>query len=188
MTNPIVGITEKQLTAISKYLSFVLRHKPDAIGLKLDSCGWASIDELVDKTTEHPLTAELVDLVAETNDKQRFAINSNRTKIRANQGHSIDVDLALTPLIPPEKLLHGTAERFCASIQEQGLSKGNRHHVHLTESKTVAASVGSRYGKLKVLEIDSKKMHEQGFIFYRSANNVWLVDNVPTEFIHWHIS
>ena len=140
---------EKQLTRVSKYLSFVLRHQPEAIGLKLDEQGWVSVEQLIANTTDFVLTEELVKLVVETNDKQRFALDMASNKIRANQGHSIDVDLALEPMAPPDVLLHGTAERFIEAILLQGLTKQKRHHVHLSESESVASAVGKRYGKLE---------------------------------------
>jgi len=174
---------EKQLTKTSKYLSFILRHKPDAIDLTLDENGWALIDELIEKTTEVALNINILKLVVETNDKQRFEMDINQGKIRANQGHSIEVDLSLEPVTPPPILLHGTAKRSYESIIKQGLTKQKRHHVHLSESKMIATSVGSRYGKPILLEIDTKRMHEEGFQFFRSANNVWLVDAVPARFI-----
>ena len=171
------------LKRVSKYFSYLLRHKPDSIGLELDDQGWASIDELVAKTTDFQLSRELLDIVVETNDKQRFAVNPDRTKIRANQGHSIEVDLALKSQPPPAALFHGTAERFMESIEIEGLKKRKRHHVHLTESVAVATSVGARYGSVVLLEVDSKSMNEKGYKFYRTANNVWLVDLVPYEYI-----
>lgn len=174
---------EKQLAKISKYLSFILRHKPEAIGLTLDENGWAFVDELILKTTDLQLTEELIKLVVETSDKQRFAIDSKKNRIRANQGHSIDIDLSLDPIKPPETLLHGTAERFYESIMHDGLTKQSRHHVHLSESPTVAKSVGSRYGKPVILEIDANRMSNDGFLFYQTLNNVWLVDTVPVKYI-----
>lgn len=173
----------KQLTKVSKYLSFVLRHNPQAIDLKLDTQGWGDIETLIDNTSEFSITRELLDLVVETNDKQRFAISDDGTKIRANQGHSISIDLALQPTIPPDILLHGTAERFWPSIQEQGLLKGSRHHVHLTETQAVAKAVGARYGKPVLLEIDASAMNKVGFSFYRTANGVWLTDFVPADYL-----
>jgi putative RNA 2'-phosphotransferase len=174
---------EKELTKVSKYMSFLLRHKPDAIGLNLDDQGWASIDELIEKTTDFALNKDLIALVAETCEKQRFAIDFANGKIRANQGHSIDVDLNLEPITPPSTLVHGSAERFLESILEKGLTKHKRHHVHLSESSSVAMSVGGRYGKPVLLEIDAKTMYDNGHLFYRSVNNVWLVDSVPPEYI-----
>jgi putative RNA 2'-phosphotransferase len=171
----------EKMKKVSKYLSFILRHKPHAIGLKLDKEGWASIDEIIEKTTAHQLTRDLIDIIVETNDKKRFIIKGD--KIRANQGHSIKVDLALEPIEPPEYLLHGTATRFMDSIKQKGLIKGNRHHVHLSESEAVAKDVGSRYGKVVLLKIRALELYNKGYKFYRTDNNVWLVDSVPYEYI-----
>jgi putative RNA 2'-phosphotransferase len=175
---------EKELNRVSKYLSFILRHKPEAIGLELDQNGWARIDHIIEKTTDFELTHKLINLVVETNDKQRFAINPNEGKVRANQGHSINVNLDLEPVTPPNTLLHGTAIRFYETIQQQGLSKQKRHHVHLSESSTVAMSVGSRYGKPVLLEVDASSMLNDGYLFYKAANNVWLVDEVPAKYLN----
>ncbi|WP_087026590.1 RNA 2'-phosphotransferase [Thaumasiovibrio subtropicus] len=174
---------EKDLVKISKYLSYVLRHKPDSIGLKLDEQGWALIDELIEKTVDVALTRDLVDLVVETSDKRRFAIGGNGNHIRANQGHSIEVDLQLSVVIPPDYLLHGTAERNVKSIGESGLTKGSRHHVHLTESLAVAKAVGSRYGKPVIFTVDARRMHLDGYSFYKTVNNVWLTESVPSQYL-----
>ena len=174
---------EKELTKVSKYLSFILRHKPEEIGMVLDSNGWGEIETLINNTTDFKLTHELLDIVVETNDKQRFSISEDGKKIRANQGHSIEIDLGLSDIEPPEYLLHGTAERFWANIQIEGLVKGNRHHVHLTRVEAVAKSVGSRYGKPVILKIMSLEMSKEGFKFYKTANNVWLVELVPVKYI-----
>lgn len=176
-------ISNAKITKVSKYLSFLLRHQPEAIGLTLDANGWAAVDELIRKATSHQLTRELLDIVVETNDKQRFSYSEDGRKIRANQGHSITIDLDLSPLTPPEILFHGTAVRFWEAIQAEGLHKMKRHHVHLTESRAVAQNVGSRYGKPLVLEIEAKKMHLAGYSFYKSKNNVWLVEQVPCPYI-----
>ena len=174
---------EVNLSKISKYFSYILRHKPEAIGLCLDANGWASIEELIKKTTDFQLTRELVEIVVETNEKQRFSISDDGKRIKANQGHSIEIELDLKPIEPPDLLLHGTAVRFMESIKVKGLCKMDRHHVHLTESKAVAKSVGSRYGKPLILSIAASKMHNSGFLFYKTCNNVWLVDHVPFEYI-----
>lgn len=171
------------LKRVSKYLSFILRHKPDEIGLKLDSEGWASVQELIDKTEKIELTLEQILTVVETNDKQRFCLSEDCTRIRANQGHSVKVDLNLTAVEPPEILYHGTAERFWDSIQKSGLQKQERHHVHLSETVSVAKAVGSRYGKPKILEIKAKALYDSGFEFFCTLNRVWLVESVPVEFI-----
>ena len=172
------------LVNLSKHLSFLLRHRPEAIGLTLDAQGWAAVDELLSKVTAYPLTRELLDVVVETNDKQRFSFSADGRFIRANQGHSIpDIDLALEPIVPPEILLHGTAVRFLASITTSGLNKMKRHHVHLTASRAVAQSVGSRYGQPVILEIAARQMHQDGYLFYKTTNNVWLVEHVPFRYI-----
>lgn len=173
----------KELNKISKYFSYLLRHKPESIGLSLDENGWANIDELIQKTDDFELNKDIIDIVVETNDKKRFSISDDRVYIRANQGHSIVVDLELMPIQPPQYLVHGTAERFIEIIREQGLNKMQRHHVHLSESPAVAKNVGSRYGKPILLNIATKEMFDDGFIFYKSANNVWLVDLVPPKYI-----
>lgn len=169
----------------SKFLSFVLRHKPEEIGIQLDENGWVEISELIEKAKSKGriYTIELIRSIVESNDKKRFAISEDGERIRANQGHSVKVDLDLQEMNPPKALLHGTAHKNLESIMKNGLDKRERHHVHLTESKTIAAAVGQRYGKVVLLKIDSETMSNQGFKFYRSENNVWLVDTVPTEYI-----
>jgi len=168
-----------ELTKASKYLSFILRHQPQAIDLALNNHGWASIDELLSKTTDIYLTRELLQIVVETNSKQRFAISDDGLYIRANQGHSIAVDLALKPSKPPSVLLHGTAERFLPMILREGLVKGERHHVHLTESYDVARAVGARYGKPVILQIQTQPLVAQNIDFFKTPNLVWLVNAVP---------
>lgn len=176
---------ETQLTKTSKFLSYILRHRPDEIGLNLDPAGWVDISVLIEKANAKGkrLSQELLRLVVETNDKQRFAISEDGLRIRANQGHSIEVELALEPRTPPVALLHGTAERFMDAIRAEGLCKMNRHHVHLTESEQIARSVGARYGKPVLLNIDAATMHAEGFEFLQSHNGVWLTDHVPYSFI-----
>ena len=177
-------MNDKTLQKISKYFSFILRHKPESIGLNLDSEGWANITELIDKTNDFELTKDIIDIVVETNDKQRFKLNSNKEKIKANQGHSISINLNLEAIEPPSFLFHGTAERFIESINFSGLKKQNRHHVHLTESISVAKSVGCRYGQLVLLKVNTKNMYDEGFSFFRTTNNVWLVEEVPSKYIN----
>ncbi len=174
---------DNELKKISKYLSFILRHKPEEINLELDSNGWALIEELIAKTTSFKLTHVLIDIVVETNDKQRFAVDAAKGRIRANQGHSIEVNLDLKPTKLPEFLLHGTAERFEGAIVKTGLNKQKRHHVHLSENEAVAKAVGGRHGRPVIFKIRSRKMSELGFKFYKTANQVWLVSEVPPEFI-----
>lgn len=165
---------------VSKFLSYVLRHNPGKIGLVLDANGWADVSELLAKA--HVDMATLQKVVA-TNDKKRFSFNEDETKIRANQGHSISIDLNLQPKEPPEFLYHGTATRFLDSIMKQGLVKGNRQHVHLSLNEQTATKVGQRHGVPVVLKVLSKKMNEAGHIFYLSDNGVWLTDRVPVEFL-----
>ncbi|MBI1286253.1 MAG: RNA 2'-phosphotransferase [Flavobacteriales bacterium] len=178
-------MNEKQVVSASKFLSLILRHKPETVGIELDENGWANVDTLLSKMAEHgkPITMDELGFVVETNDKQRFAFSADRTSIRANQGHSIDVNLELQELTPPEFLYHGTATRNLDSIKEFGLTKQQRHHVHLSEDQAVAHSVGQRYGKPIVLVIQALEMQQQGHTFYRSNNGVWLTDQVPVQHI-----
>ena len=173
------------LKKTSKFLSYILRHNPAEIGVELDEQGWVNINELIDKANSNGqnMTRALLDEVVQTNDKQRFAMSEDSKLIRANQGHSIKIDLDLLPESPPSVLLHGTAKKSIAAIKESGLKKMARHHVHLTENQAVACAVGQRYGKLILLEIDSKSMTEDGYIFFKTANGVWLVESVPIEYI-----
>ena len=171
-------------TKISKFLSFVLRHKPEAIHLTLDEQGWASVAELIEKAQPQiTLTPELIKQVVADNDKQRFSLSDDEQLIRANQGHSINVDLQLTPKQPPDVLYHGTASRFLESIMAEGLKPGQRQYVHLSGDTETATQVGQRYGKPVVLVIDAKAMYQQDMEFFQAENGVWLTDLVPSEFI-----
>jgi putative RNA 2'-phosphotransferase len=174
---------EKNLKSTSKFLSLVLRHKPEEIGLVLDENGWASVDELIEKINAkgNKIDIDLLNEIVETNDKKRFAFNDDKTKIRASQGHSIEIDLQ--PSLPPDVLYHGTASRFVESILKEGLTKQQRQHVHLSEKLETATAVGARHGKPTILIIDAKQMHEDGFLFYKSENNVWLTDCVGVKYI-----
>ena len=173
------------LVKVSKFLSYVLRHAPESIDLPLDANGWASIDELIAKAQAKGTRLEL-DAIHEavaTNDKQRFAISDDGTRIRASQGHSIEVDLALAQQAPPDRLYHGTATRFVESIRQQGLIPGSRQHVHLSADRDTATTVGSRHGKPVVLDVDARAMHADGIVFYRSENGVWLTAAVPAQYL-----
>ena len=172
---------DKDLTSKSKYLSYLLRHKPESIGLELDEAGWVLVDQIIALTElTHPIIEEIVF----TNDKQRFAFSSDGRKIRANQGHSVQgVDIGYEMRTPPDMLYHGTVEKFLDSIRSDGLQKMARHHVHLSATIDTAKNVGSRRGKPVVLVVDSASMHADGFEFYLSANGVWLTDCVPTKYI-----
>jgi len=170
---------------ISKFLSLVLRHQPEKIGLDLDENGWASIPELLRACSRNQFSitpAELQTVVA-NNDKQRFAISADGTKIRASQGHSIAIELDYTPITPPDILYHGTAERFLPSILSMGLVKQNRHHVHMSSDRATAHKVGSRHGKPAILAINSSQMSTEGFQFYQSENGVWLTEHVPVIYL-----
>jgi putative RNA 2'-phosphotransferase len=175
-------MTEQQRAKISKKLSYILRHAPDSVGLILDENGWVSVHDLITKFGD-PLSIETLKEVVETNDKKRFAFNEGFTKIRASQGHSIEIDLAYQPTKPPEFLFHGTATRFLESIKNEGLLKGSRHHVHLSLDEVTARKVGSRHGSPSILTIKSRDMYDAGYTFFVSENDVWLTDNVPTRFI-----
>ena len=176
---------EKQLKHISKFMSLVLRHRPEQIGLTLDEEGWADVQELISKLNAHGagLTPELLDTVVENNDKKRFAFNEDKTRIRASQGHSVAIDLALEPVTPPALLYHGTAEKNRESILSKGILKGERQHVHLSHEKETAVKVGSRHGRPFVLHIDAATMHNDGQLFYLSANGVWLTEFVDPKYI-----
>jgi putative RNA 2'-phosphotransferase len=176
---------DKQLVRIGKFLSLVLRHKPDTIGLCLDENGWASIEELIAGARQAglALSDRLIRQVVEQNDKQRFSLSEDGKKIRANQGHSVQVDLQFSPLEPPDYLYHGTATRFLDPILQQGLMRGKRHHVHLSPDEETAGKVGMRHGKPIILLIRARDMHRAGFQFYLSENGVWLTEHVPPEWI-----
>ncbi|MEQ1322425.1 RNA 2'-phosphotransferase [Acinetobacter soli] len=173
--------------AISQYLSFILRHKPEEIDLTLDHEGWANIEELISKSQpikNITLDEEIIKNIVRTSDKKRFQISDDGKLIRAVQGHSTtSVDITLNKLIPPTYLYHGTAQRFIDSIKEQGLISMDRQYVHLTENKDTALSVGTRYGKPEILIINALKMHNSGFNFFQAENGVWLVKHVPVDFI-----
>ena len=174
-----------RLKRASKFLSFVLRHDPGSIGLKLDGGGWAEVDELLDRAAKSGrwIGRERLREVVATNDKQRFLISGDGRRIRASQGHSIPVDLALEPIEPPTMLYHGTAERSLESILRSGLEPRRRHHVHLSRDVETAEQVGRRHGKPAILKIDAARMHADGRPFYRSVNGVWLTDAVPPEYL-----
>lgn len=177
-----------RVVTTSKFLSLVLRHQPQVIGMELDAEGWLPIEELIANANRHGkhLTRQLLDEVVETNDKKRFIISDDGLRIRANQGHSVEaVDLNLQPQTPPELLYHGTVNEFLDSIRKSGLTKQKRHHVHLSADETTATKVGSRRGKPVILIVRAADMHRSGHAFYLSANGVWLADAVPSEFIQF---
>lgn len=170
---------------LSKTLSYWLRHRPDEAQLTLDAQGWAEVDAVTAALATQRLPDDIETLLAvvEGSDKQRFELSPDLSRIRARQGHSIDVDLALEPAEPPALLYHGTVDRFLAAIMAEGLSKMRRHHVHLSPDTETARRVGARRGKPVILVIDALAMRAEGLSFYVTKNSVWLTDNVPARFL-----
>jgi putative RNA 2'-phosphotransferase len=180
-------MNEQQKKKTSKFLSYVLRHHPELINLNLDENGWANVDKLITKSKRDSyegFTFEELDEIVQTNEKKRFAFNEDKTRIRASQGHSIEINLALIPQRPPEFLYHGTAHSNIESILEKGIEKRNRQHVHLSQDKETATKVGMRHGKPIILTIRTGKMFEDGIEFYLSENDVWLTDFVDAKYIY----
>jgi putative RNA 2'-phosphotransferase len=169
----------------SKFLSYVLRHKPDAIGLALDSNGWASVQELIEKAnaTGENLSEPLIHDIVRTNEKKRFALSEDGSKIRASQGHSIHIELGLEPKQPPELLYHGTASRFLDVIRSEGLKSMDRQHVHLSIDEITATKVGQRHGKPVILVVNAGDMWRAGQQFFLSENGVWLTDKVDVRYL-----
>lgn len=180
-------MTEKETIKKSKFLSLILRHEPERVGLKLGSAGWVGVEELLQAMNRHGVSLSLDQLqqIVSTSDKKRFAFSEDGQRIRANQGHSVEVDLQYLPQPPPPILYHGTATRFLDGIREVGLQKMERHDVHLFAETNPAIQVGSRHGKPVLLTIRAGDMQRAGFVFRCSANNVWLVDRVPPEYIQF---
>lgn len=178
-------INEKEVTHISKFLSLVLRHQPETIGIELDQNGWTDVHLLIENSSKHGVKFNLETLkyVVETNSKKRFAFNDSHDKIRASQGHSINIELGYSNQKPPEILYHGTAERFVESILKNGLDKQKRQHVHLSSDIETAIKVGQRHGKPIVLSVFAEQMHKDNFEFYLSENAVWLTDSVPIQYL-----
>lgn len=170
---------------LSKFLSLILRHQPEKLDITLDANGWGSVSEIIQKMNDRGMNVDLDQVVAvvENNDKQRFSLSHDHQRIRANQGHSIKVDLELTPQEPPEILFHGTATKNLASIRANGLSPGNRQHVHLSWDEETAVKVGQRHGKPVVLKIRAGDMHREGHVFFLSENKVWLTGLVPPGYL-----
>jgi putative RNA 2'-phosphotransferase len=178
-------VDRDRLVKVSKYLSKHLRHAPERLGLSLATGGWVDVRALLDACARNrfPISRAELDEVVATNDKQRFSFSEDRARIRANQGHSTDVDLELAPAEPPEVLYHGTGERSVDAIMENGLLKMSRHHVHLSANVETARRVGMRHGRPVVLSVDAKAMRRDLVDFFVSANGVWLVDHVPPRYL-----
>lgn len=170
---------------ISKFLSLVLRHQPETIAITLDQNGWADVNDLIEKANNYGIKfdKETLNHIVATNPKKRFAFNDTLDKIRASQGHSVEIELGYTNQKPPEILFHGTAEKFVQSILDTGLEKGNRQQVHLSADFETAIKVGQRHGKPFVFKVLAEKMYNDNFEFFISDNGVWLTDNVPTKYL-----
>ena len=176
---------ETRLIKVSKYLSKHLRHQPQRLGLTLELGGWVPIDDLLAACARlhFPISRAELDEVIARNNKQRFALDPTGTRIRANQGHSVAVDLQLAPVAPPATLYHGTAAHLVETIQREGLKKMARHHVHLSRDVETARIVGTRHGPPVVFAVDAAAMQQAGHPFYCSANGVWLVEAVPPQYL-----
>lgn len=180
-------MNEKRLVKISKKLSFLLRHQPEAAGLELSPEGWVSVTALLEGFSQNFFSISLSELeeVVAKNNKKRFAFNSDKSQIRASQGHSVNVNLGYEAQEPPAELYHGTASRYLKSIRQEGLKKQNRHHVHLSSNTETAKQVGSRHGVPVVLKVYAAAMHREGYTFFVSENGVWLVEAVPSKYLHF---
>jgi len=178
-------ISEKETVRVSKFLSLVLRHQPETIGITLDKNGWTDVATLLQQMNKKGFNISFGNLqyIVAANNKQRFAFNEDKTKIRASQGHSVAVDLGLKPTPPPVILHHGTSEKYIASILQDGIEKRNRQQVHLSAELETALQVGKRHGKPVILIVDAAAMQNDGFKFYLSENKVWLTDHVPAKYI-----
>ena len=178
--------SNKQLQNTSKFISLILRHRPESIGIALDEHGWADVREMIDginKSGKHTLDMETLEEIVRTDEKQRYSFNEDHTLIRANQGHSIPVDVELEEKIPPDVLWHGTGEKYVSSIDAQGLIPKGRLYVHLSSDMETARKVGSRHGKPVIYEIDCRGMSGDGYRFFLSANQVWLTKEVPVRYL-----
>ncbi|WP_246625316.1 RNA 2'-phosphotransferase [Edaphocola aurantiacus] len=176
---------DKAVKRLSKYLSYILRHHPEQLGIQLDDQGWTSVTTLLEQmqASNPEMNRAFLEHIVDTNAKQRFAFNETKDKIRANQGHSVSVQLNYIPQPPPEILYHGTAQQYLERILQQGLLKGERHHVHLSIDTETARQVGQRHGKPSILSIDTKQMLQDGHLFYCAANGVWLTEQVPVQYL-----
>lgn len=182
-----MSTADKQKRNLSKFISLILRHKPESIGITLDEHGWANVGELIagiNSTLENEIDMETLEEIVRTDEKQRYSFNDDHSLIRANQGHSIAVDVELEEKTPPDVLWHGTGEKFVPSIDVQGLIPKSRLYVHLSKDTETARKVGSRHGKPVIYSVDCKKMSEDGYKFYISVNGVWLTKSVPPEYLH----
>ena len=179
-------MTDRELVTTSKFLSMILRHKPEKAGISLDANGWANLDDIIRGLNKHGrVHVDLDDIkrIVAISDKQRFVFNSTLTKIRANHGHTVKVDVELEEVTPPEILYHGTATKSLSGIMQEGIQPRERLHVHVSIDEKTAMNVGQRHGKAVLLTIEAARMHADGLKFYRSANGIWLTDYVPVKYI-----
>ena len=180
------GRSDKRTKNTSKFISLILRHKPEVIGIALDEHGWAYVQELIDGVNRiegHFLDMDTLDEIVRTDEKQRYSFNEDHTLIRANQGHSIPVDVELEQKTPPDVLWHGTGEKYVSAIDAQGLIPKSRLYVHLSSDVETAGKVGSRHGRPVIYKVDCRKMTEDGYQFFLSANYVWLTKEVPAKYL-----
>ncbi len=173
------------LTKLGRYISLILRHHPEAIGIELNQHGWADVQELIAGIAkDNPgFNMEILEEIVATNNKKRYSFNEDKTKIRANQGHSVQVDVELEEKEPPEILWHGTAEKYVESIDAQGLISKNRLYVHLSKDVETARNVGQRHGKVVIYRVNTGQMHRAGYKFFLSVNGVWLTERVPVQYL-----
>ena len=174
------------LKKLSVFLSLILRHKPEEAGIQLDKNGWADINELISgikNTGKYTIDMSILEEIVRTDNKQRYSFNENKTKIRANQGHSINVDVELEEQKPPEILYHGTGQKYLDSIKLEGLKSKSRLYVHLSSDEPTAVNVGKRHGISVVLKVNANAMYRDGYHFYLSENGVWLTERVPVEYL-----
>lgn len=172
------------LTETSRYMSLILRHKPEVIGITLDEHGWADVNKLIEGIAKTKMfNMNILEEIVRTDNKQRYSFNADKTKIRANQGHSVPVDVELEQKIPPDYLWHGTGQKYVLSIDKQGLLPQSRLYVHLSSDEKTAITVGSRHGIPVIYKVHSREMAEQGYEFYCSVNGVWLTKEVPVKYL-----
>jgi putative RNA 2'-phosphotransferase len=178
-------MNEQETRRISKFMSLVLRHSPEKIGIQLDENGWVDVEALLNgmRKARKAISRETLEYVVENNNKKRFAFNEDGTKIRASQGHSVKIELGYDPVEPPEFLYHGTVQKYLDAIMENGIQRMSRHHVHLSHEVETATVVGNRRGSAIILTIHSRQMQQDGHKFYISENGVWLTDEVPGRYI-----
>ena len=170
--------------AVSKYMSLILRHKPETIGISLDEHGWSNVEDLITGIAkDNEFNMEILEEIVRRDEKQRYSFNEDKTLIRANQGHSIPVDVELEEWVPPEILWHGTGEKYVESIDREGLISKSRLYVHLSKDEDTAIKVGSRHGKPVIYNVKAKQMYDDGYKFYLSVNGVWLTKEVPVKYL-----